>query len=316
MMNNYYGNGAYCAPNNNFYPQGGFGVNPLPPKGVCTSTREDEEVFKKTGGGNDLTITELDGSIARCNHKDQNGMDTIIILDPETAHYKCAKCGTEWFMRKNELDAFPQMLDDFVGVALDILQTIKVTWLNPPLKFAQAAYEFEAVLKKFPAMYRAAKAEFDKISNLTNNQVYAFQNNNMYNDPKLTQFFGGAGNMMGMGAVPQQGYYYQQPMNNPQYCGQQPMYQPMMSQPMMPSSMNQPMPTGGTMLPPANAGQSPFVQGGVVPTSPEIGMGGNMMPNIPTAVPPTTTQQPTVTPTTPQIPTPTLSSNSTVSANI
>ena len=290
------------APNNYVLPNGGVAIGPNLQKGIATTTKEDEELLKRSGTS-EFNITPLMVAEARCNHKNHDGTITVELVDGGNGNrVRCSKCGAEWDLNTPDLKA----VEDLVEVLLGVFQTIKLTWLNPPAEYAQQVYTVQNILKQIPAMYKLSQREWNNAEKLIQNQInpgYVSGAGFVQNYPQL-QFLGGYNPQM-MG---QQPMYNQMMMGQPQMMvpqGQpmQPMYnQMMMGQPQMmaPQQMQTPMMSGGTYLPQ----QSGFVQGGVVPTPGAVDP--SMLPQVQAPTNVTGTNVPIVppiaNPATPQVP--------------
>ena len=250
----------YGAPQPNYYdpntmygyaPGSGVQINPCNVRGISTTSKEDDELLK-TSGTKNFQITALDIAKSKCNHKDQNGMIKVEILDAETNLVHCDKCGENFHLIKPSQEA----VEELVGMFLDLFQSIKTAWLTPPKEFAESVYTIQCLIKQVPEMYKAAQRDWNAGQKAINNQyqpTYAggYYNNALGNIPQIQQGFYGQQPMYG--APVQPNYQFVQP--------QQPMMNNYYGQPM---TMQQPMPVGGNM-----PMQSEFVQGGIVPPTPQ-----------------------------------------------
>ena len=254
-----YGQPMYGTPQPNYYdpstmygyaPGSGVQINPCNVRGISTTSKEDDELLK-TSGTKNFQITALDIAKSKCNHKDQNGMIKVEILDAETNLVHCDKCGENFHLIKPSQEA----VEELVGMFLDLFQSIKTAWLTPPKEFAESVYTIQCLIKQVPEMYKAAQRDWNAGQKAINNQyqpTYAggYYNNALGNIPQIQQGFYG---QPMYGAPVQPNYQFVQP--------QQPMMNNYYGQPM---TMQQPMPVGGNM-----PMQSEFVQGGIVPPTPQ-----------------------------------------------
>ena len=233
-----------------YAPGSGVQINPCNVRGISTTSKEDDELLK-TSGTKNFQITALDIAKSKCNHKDQNGLIKVEILDAESNLVHCDKCGENFHLIKPSQEA----VEELVGMFLDLFQSIKTAWLTPPKEFAESVYTIQCLIKQVPEMYKAAQRDWNAGQKAINNQyqpTYAggYYNNALGNIPQIQQGFYGQP-MYGAPPV-QTNYQFVQPgqpmMNN--YYGQQ--------------MMQQPMPVGGNM-----PMQSEFVQGGIVPPTPQ-----------------------------------------------
>lgn len=226
-------------------PQGtGYQYNGMQPNAVpqAKNNLTDEEIQKLIQKDNtfSLAVTETEKLKASCNHRDnKTGRDTII-EDPETGNCRCYICGYEF----NPIDASvtKDNLFESVKEVTDILQTIKMLYLDMPADVAREFFVIIPLLNKIPDLFeRAAKcyARYDSVN------AFGYNNKNM----NTMQMYNILTNVLNGGPVPQQ-----QPGFNPGFNGQQPMpgYDPYMGMNMGQSMMGyqQPMMSNGFVAQP------------------------------------------------------------------
>ena len=235
----------YVAPNyydpNTMYgyaPGSGVQINPCNVRGISTTSKEDDELLK-TSGTKNFQITALDIAKSKCNHKDQNGMIKVEILDAETNLVHCDKCGENFHLIKPSQEA----VEELVGMFLDLFQSIKTAWLTPPKEFAESVYTIQCLIKQVPEMYKAAQRDWNAGQKAINNQyqpTYAggYYNNALGNIPQIQQGFYG---QPMYGAPVQPNYQFVQP--------QQPMMNTNQANPMNQQVNLNTMPNNGGMCP-------------------------------------------------------------------
>lgn len=240
-LNGYYGNGTV---GQQPIQASGVQINSMPNVGSATTTEEDRELLKSQKGSL-FQFTELDKARGRCNHRDGNNNYALVVIgggNGEATEVECKICGAKFHLVDTSIEA----VNEYCKMFLDLFQTMKTMWINPPHEFAEAVFECQAILEKLPDMYKVSNISYEsamkQISNII--QSAGYQGNQMVsylqNTPNPMTTMGGG--MM----YPQPQYQQMNPM-----MGQQPMY----------GYQNVAQPMGGTMM----GGGSAFYQNGVTP---------------------------------------------------
>lgn len=181
-------------------------------------TQEEIQKLMQKENSFSLVVTETEKLRATCNHRlyapDANGKTDAITEDPVTGVCRCAICGYEFSPIDYSTNA--DTLKTAVNDVLDILQTIKLIYVDMPDDVAREYYVIIPLIERIPQLFERAVKNYSKYDN---QNPYGFNNRNM----NIVQLF----NMMS-------GYLSGQPM--PQQPMQQPMGNPY-QQPMMPGMM-------------------------------------------------------------------------------
>jgi hypothetical protein len=130
------------------------------------------EQIKKLQQNADFQIGLSEEEIWRgiCNHRTAEGDKDAIIYDPATGVARCAICGYQWRpIQDNEsVDSIQEAVDRIV----DILQTIKILYLDLPAQAAKDYFPIIPLIEKIPKLYEFAAKNFNK------HEVYNWQYNN------------------------------------------------------------------------------------------------------------------------------------------
>ena len=174
-------------------------------------TPEEMESLKGKADQFSITPTSYEITRARCNHRSQNGEKDALIWDPNTGRVRCSICGYEFMPTDPDLsqDAIIEAKDKIV----DLLQTIKLLFVDFNPDSAREFYQILPYIEKIPQLYDFAAKNFAKHD--LNNTFF----NQNYNMGTLAQF-SQLQQMLGGGVVTTPGYQYQ-----PQPMYQQPVYQ-------------------------------------------------------------------------------------------
>lgn len=207
------------------------------------------QLRKKEEGWN-LAVTEEEANRARCNHYDENGNPALIPNVDGT--YTCSICGYTFNIMENYAD---QEVEQSCRVVEDLLQTIKIMYINLDPTVGREFFQILAFIKKIPKLYRVASNFWKKMQGgnvyQQGNQMNAFtifnalSNPNTYGGMMNSQFNNGYANNMAMqnqfNPQVQQFGVQQQPQYNTgmnQYAGTNPMYNGY-QQPQYNTGMNQ-----------------------------------------------------------------------------
>lgn len=186
-------------------------------------TESEIKQLRSNGGTFDLNITPEDSLRAICTHKDRS---QILLQDTGEGQSFCPICGEKF----NLVYSDESQVQEAVSVILDVLQTIKTTYLDIPEETARNFFMVIPLLKKIPGLYKIAMSNFSQYDNTgmnaQNGSAFGFNALNAFASPAYGM---GVGMPMGnmnpaFGQQPMApNYGYAQPMNNMGY--QQPFQQ-------------------------------------------------------------------------------------------
>lgn len=214
--------GGYAPAGYNYAPQ-----QQQAPKYTNPLTMEEIKMLRQKGEKFTLGLTQEEQLRGVCFHRDQNG-ETLVENPDGTV--RCTICGHVFDpvngLTKDELEAA-------VAGVTDILQTIKMLYLDMPEEAAREYFQIIPLINKIPQLYERAAENFSRHENINN-----FRFNGAPSASLLYNMLGsGSFNpTMGMGG------FQQQPMMGQPAMGQPYMNQPIYGQPqMMGQQMGQPM---------------------------------------------------------------------------
>lgn len=207
---------------NNF----GFGVNPAypfnggmvqnqqqPPRPVSWLSPEKVALLQKNNSSFNLGVSDEDIARGQCNHYYPNNGQSALVPDADgSGGCTCSICGTHFTTKEYSQTDVETATHDI----LDILNTIKITYLSLDPHAANDYFQIIPFIEKIPKLYNMAMNDFKKYEGIDSyipaGNVNPFMVFNMMTNPGM-----GFGNV---GQVP----YGTQPM----YQAQAPMGQPMM----------------------------------------------------------------------------------------
>lgn len=219
-MNNMNGYGNYGYPGG-FY-QGGYMFQEPPKLNMTQGLSKDQISALRKTGGFDLNISEEELWRSFCTHR-QDDKFTVSIDDE--GNMTCALCGTKF----KPFDGTVAEASDLVKRTVDLLETTKMQCITLPPKTIQDFFQIEPMLKKLPELFNISQNDRKRafpgndayVYGQDNNAFIAYQNmvnplaGNGYYDPAMMNYnqpVYGAQAPMQAPMMPQQGYGYQQPM--------------------------------------------------------------------------------------------------------
>lgn len=237
-MMDVYGNNA-MGMNGGNYNYGGYAPqvkfsNFLTPEQI-RSLRQTSQQFS-------LSLTTEDIMRGVCNHRNETGDADTLVFDPLTGEATCTTCGYKF--RPVEPDISIDEIKDNVDRIVDLLQTVKLMYIDLPAEAATEYFPVIPLLEKLPQLFEYAAKNMNKHElntwNYNNRNMGAMQ---MFTN--LQSMFANGGQFMNQPQMQQpQGMYQQQPMMQPQMGNPfgfpgagmpQPMMQPQMGyMPQMP----------------------------------------------------------------------------------
>lgn len=215
--NNFVGNG-FNGTMMGGMPQGtGYQYNPGPvqvPKQMNVLTQEEIQKLMQKENQFSLQITETERLRAICNHRRADGMGDALVED-NNGICKCQICGYEF--KPVDTSMTEDDIKEAISIVLDILQTIKLLYINMPQEASKEFYQIIPLIEKIPKLFEYAVKDYAKYESFN---PYSYNNKNM-NTMNLFNMLSGALNGMPFnnaqqtqqfaGATPQ-GMGYQQPM--------------------------------------------------------------------------------------------------------
>ena len=207
-----------------------------------------------------LQLSEKDKWIAWCVHRDPSTGASTLIENKMDDTVTCSICGKTFRPLNNLL---PEDIQNAVDNIEDIIQTIKMLYLDMPPESARSFFTILALIDKIPGLFKISNNNFlshEEQYNraMVNNgpgmiSAWRALNNGGFNGYYMPGYY----NPMMGGAMP-----YQQPMMNPGYAGYgapvAPGGNPFMASPQQPTPQPMMQPTGQTMV--YGMGQQPAPQ--------------------------------------------------------
>lgn len=196
--------------NNNYWGQQPGYVNnygyarPKLPNPTNPLTKEEMALLKQKSPSFSLAVSKPEALRAICTHRDENG-ETL--MQNSDGSVTCSICGTT-FMPVNST---PENISEIFKSVVDILQTMKIMYLDIPDDVSKAYFQMIPFLEKGPQLYKIAN---DHYSRYNNSSVMSRDYNNGGNAFALFSQLMNPGMAMGMG-MPQQMPYGQPGMAQP-----------------------------------------------------------------------------------------------------
>ena len=214
-----------------------------------------------------LNVTEEEMLRGICNHRNAEGTGDTLVFDPITGEARCTICGYKF--KPIEANVSPEEIKEDVERIVDILQTIKLMYIDLPADAAKEYFPIIPLIEKVPQLFEFAA------KNMTKHETYNWQyaNRNM----GAVSMFNNLQNIFGAGMMAQ-----------PQQMG----FNPAMGQPQM--GFNPAMGQPGFGYPGASVpGAMPNPAfGGYAPQT----AGFQYTPGVPTAATPTVNEAAPVAP--------------------
>ena len=149
-----------------------FMGNQQPLKIQNNLSQEEIKQLIKQENNFSLAITQEDRLRACCNHRWDNGQDAIV--ETPEGLCRCNICGHVF----NPLDAStsPEALQEYVTNILDVLQTIKMLYINMPAESAREFFVIIPLIEKIPKLFEHAVKNYAKYDNF---DPYRYNDKNM-----------------------------------------------------------------------------------------------------------------------------------------
>lgn len=143
-------------PNPMFNQQMGFGAGPKPQtKATQPVTQEMSRLVYQNDDQLDVKISKIDSIKNQCTHKEPGTGNIALVPNPDGT-VTCRTCG-ETFRLVTDLDG---TIDKIVNDVVDVMQTVKLMYLDAPEEFVKQYFQCITLLKKLPMVYRRSAANF------------------------------------------------------------------------------------------------------------------------------------------------------------
>lgn len=195
------------------------GVAPVKRQNNLTNEQIETLMSKKNKFS--LAITEEDRLRAGCNHRKPDGMGDAIVTDPISGACTCTICG--YTFKPTTDDLSPEAIQEAQDKILDILQTIKIMYVDMPPAAAMEYFQIIPLIEKIKDLYQYAAKNMLK----HNPNAWQYSDRNMGTMAMFNQLQ----SMFGSGFIPQPQQAMQQPYGMPQ----QPYGMPPYGMPQQPS---------------------------------------------------------------------------------
>ena len=184
MMGQYgptmYGGNPYGAPQ--YAPMGGGSPSgtgyqyhgaPLQKHGNTLGNDEIQKLVKKENVFS-LQITETEKLRAICNHRAADGMSDTLVEGPDGL-CTCQICGYRFLPLDASMSSLDQV-EEATDNLLDILQTIKLIYIDMPELAAREYFQIIALIDKIPKLYELAIKDYAQHERV---DPYAYNNRGM-----------------------------------------------------------------------------------------------------------------------------------------
>ena len=234
--------------NPNMFSAVGYAM-PQMRKGTNALTLEQQQELQQKAGGLNLMPTKEEYYQAICTHRDIKSGYNVTIED-ESGNLTCPICSSQF----RSLNMTDKDVEEAVSTIVDILENTKMLYLDIPPEVCQEFMKILPMVKKIPALYKIAAANFRQYENIPtsvqNGPSSLISQYNYVNGPLGAQF-----------SVPMP-YMQQQPMmQQPQQAYMQQPGMMQSQQPyMMPYQTDMVNPTGFTQQQIDMTAGNPFYQ--------------------------------------------------------
>lgn len=170
---------------------------PQPEQRKNVLTQEEIQKLIKKDNGLSLQLTETDILRAACNHRTLDGTHDTLRED-DNGMISCEIC--QYKFLPLDPNTSSNELQECVDKIIDILQTIKLLYINIPDEVSREYFQIIPLLEKIPKLFEFAAKNYTKHSSMN---MYNYNNRNM-NAINIFNMLAGGGMM---GAMPQQQPY-------------------------------------------------------------------------------------------------------------
>lgn len=133
-------------------------------------TPEQIKQLQQKGNQFSLSVTEEDILRGVCNHRNADGTGDALTMDPLTGVAMCTICGYKF--RPIEPNVSPEEIKEDVERIVDILQTIKLMYVDLPAEAANEYFPIIPLIEKIPQLFEFAA------KNMAKHETYNWQYNN------------------------------------------------------------------------------------------------------------------------------------------
>lgn len=133
-------------------------------------TPEQIKQLQQKGNQFSLSVTEEDILRGICNHRNADGTGDALTIDPLTGVAMCTICGYKF--RPIEPNVEPAEIKEDVERIVDILQTIKLMYVDLPAEAANEYFPIIPLIEKIPQLFEFAA------KNMAKHETYNWQYNN------------------------------------------------------------------------------------------------------------------------------------------
>jgi hypothetical protein len=143
------------------------------PKIMNVLSDEEIKTLQSSNSQFSLGLTQREVLQSACNHRKADGSETSLVYDPETGVARCTICGYEF--RPIEADTNYDTIKDSADRLVDILQTIKLMYVDLPSASAREYFQIIPLIEKVPQLFQFAAKNFNKHEY----NAWSYNNHNM-----------------------------------------------------------------------------------------------------------------------------------------
>lgn len=188
----------------------GYQWNPNPQqqvKQMNVLTADEIQTLMKQESKFSLAITQTEKLKAACNHRRADGLGDTLVENADGT-VTCQICGYT-FKPVDPSTSGEEYLNAAVTEIVDILQTIKMLWIDVDPQVMREYYQILPLIEKIPTLYDIAVKDYSKHEN---SNAWAYSGKNM----NTLQMFGLLSGMLsGVGQPNATQFTAQQPVVNP-----------------------------------------------------------------------------------------------------
>ena len=237
---------------------------------------DEIKMLQQKGDHFSLSLTQEELLRGICNHRNAEGTADTLVFDPLTGEARCVICGYKFRPIESETSLEDIKLD--VSRIVDILQTIKLMYIDLPEEAAKQYFPIIPLIEKIPQLFEFAAKNMNKHEANT----WMYNNRNM----GAISMFNNLQNMFGSGMMmngyQQQPMYGQQPMGQPGMMGGYPQFNQAPVGAMAPNNgFGYP---GASAAPQPNPAFNPAAAGGYTPQTNGFAFTPNQQPQNPAPV--------------------------------
>ena len=142
-------------------------MQPNTPKMTMLLDPNEINTLKRNNSSFNINVQPEDILRSKCVHRDGSNF-TVTTNDDGT--YTCYTCGETFTPVYNADD---QDIQTIINQILNILNTIKLTYLDMPVDMGRELFPIMELIKKLPALYKIAMNNFNRYTNLPVGNQYA-----------------------------------------------------------------------------------------------------------------------------------------------